>query len=772
MEKTVCVTVNKEIVKYCKKDTQSLLRSKGQGKNDLKSFSFANLEKELEATTPLFWQIVQAATFNESHERNKKKTKDSIIPATLTAAAKLISIHTEDMNVFKQVHSIILKKAGLKKMGFTRLGKTYDTMSYDFVNGLLDVYADNFEQTINQWKSEIEEPQSVHPSYTLANDNVDWEVGPRQVTGINQKKSVHKVNVVAYKNRVNSVTLPNDGPQADITTVPLQDLLPSADDTAKLTDHLIVLVGNIWANAIGALSWFKEHLPDHIPHDYERQMKQKTQKTQLGLYNYDQKKVDDVQELLTELHSSYVPNHSDTEDTEVPKPKRIILRADYLGFERQKAAQSQVHDARTPSKRLEGFVSALTDFHAQAAWHHVAWSFLYDTLTEREAGTLYHARQVTDSRSVTKDPHDDFYAAEDLLDKFTQAYLIAGALNHFGMESVDDEEPTLNKFDAMQQVPKEYVQNIIKSFVSDHVLNPPPSLPGDDIRKCRYCGKAYKQQKRLDDHEKKHRELLAKEPPKDSLRCDICGKVYTRESALTKHITTHSDEERNVVQPNAEGMADYVYNYTRRVMSVCGLRLNFEDAIKRGDGERVFLCYKFMYLYFKEGNCPKYAYGTLETICQAKYLLSPQQSHDLVWNRFVNNKGEADSNLPVDLDVEHLNKPLKTDLNTYRGEITEKSVQRISRSVEETEKILKNYDKQLGVKKPSGRHKAADFDKDINDLAVLLHEKKVFRQMPGREHMHIRKISADALAPVNMKDINAWMKKSVSKFADKHYYQC
>ena len=134
--------------------------------------------------------------------------------------------------------------------------------------------------------------------------------------------------------------------------------------------------------------------------------------------------------------------------------------------------------------------------------------------------------------------------------------------------------------------------------------------------------------------------------------------------------------------------------------------------------------------------------------------------------------GECDSNLPVDLDLEHLNKPLKTDLNTYRGDITDKSVQRISRSVEETEKVLMNFDRQVGVKRPSGRHTNANFDTDIRDVAKLLHEKKVFRQVPGRQHKHIRKISADVLANLNMKDINTWMKSSIESFSSRHYYQC
>ena len=421
---------------------------------------------------------------------------------------------------------------------------------------------------------------------------------------------------------------------------------------------------------------------------------------------------------------------------------------------------------------MEGFVSALSDFQAQATWHKVAWFYLYDTLTGREVGTLYHAREATKSRNVTKDPHDDFYAAEDLLDKFINGYLVAGALRHFGMDTIED-QPSSHVFDDSAQSKEDYVIHTISSFVKEHVLNPPPCLPGDNVLKCRYCAKEYKMQKRLDDHEKKHRELLAKPTPPNTVKCHICGKLYAKESSLMKHVFTHDMDVQpeNIENTDVDHSADYVYNYTRRVLSILTIRMNFEDAIKRGDGERLFLCYKFMYLYFKDASCPKYAYGVLETLCQARYLLSEQQANNLMWNRFVNNQGNSDSNLPVDLDVEHLNKPLKTDLNTYRGDITDKSVQRISRSVEDSEKVLKNFDKQTGVKKPSGKHEPVSFAQDVKHVAMLLHDKQVYSQLPGREHQHIRKISADALALLNMKDIHHWMKESIGKFSNKHYYK-
>ena len=764
--KNICATINREVEQYCKKGNATILRSKGKhGELGLKEFSFKKLDDELMNISPVLMQCINAAAQNSSHWRNKIKKTDAIKPAILSAAAKLIAIHSEDMNVLKKITSIILKKAGLKKIGFQRLSKTYDCVGYDNVNDMLDTYAENYDETIKRWKEEVEN-EVGHPGYTLADDNVDWEVGTRQMTADRQRKSVHKINVVAYKNRVDSSLLPDERPQSDLVDVPLQDILPGAADTQALIEQLVVLVGNMWAESLPALSWFKDHIPHAIPHEYEDILKRKTEKTQLGLFNYDQKKVDDVEEFLTDLHRLFVPHHSDSDDGEI-KPKKVIIRADYLGFERQKQAQSQVQDARTPSQRLEGFISAMSDFHTQAAWHKVIWYHLYDTLTGREQGTLYHARQVTNSRDVTKDPHDEFYAAEALIWKFTTAYLNAGALHHFGMESVDA-EPTLHTKPENEADLTAYVHDTIILFLREHALNLAPSLPGDDELKCRYCSKPYKKRKRLDDHEKKHRELLLQQP-KNGFQCRVCGKVYAKETNLGKHMENHTIDEGALQNP--EEQSDSVYNYSRHVMTLCCLWLNFEDAIKRGDGRRLMMCYKFMYLHFKNANCPKYAYGSLETICQAHYLLSEKQANDFIWNRFVNNQGAADTNLPVDLDVEHLNKPLKTDLNTFRGEITDKSVQRISRSVEETEKIMANFDRQTGVKKTSGKHKDADFRKDVQTILGHLQVKKVVRNMPGREHMHIGRIGADPLVALDMKHIHTWMKKSTEKFRNKHYYK-
>ena len=79
----------------------------------------------------------------------------------------------------------------------------------------------------------------------------------------------------------------------------------------------------------------------------------------------------------------------------------------------------------------------------------VIWYHLYSTLSARDTGTLYQVRNLIDARNVTKDPSNNYYAAKELLDKFRDAYLINGALFHFGMTSVDS-EPTKNVYEGPQ----------------------------------------------------------------------------------------------------------------------------------------------------------------------------------------------------------------------------------------------------------------------------------------------------------------------------------
>ena len=225
---------------------------------------------------------------------------------------------------------------------------------------------------------------------------------------------------------------------------------------------------------------------------------------------------------------------------------------------------------------------------------------------------------------------------------------------------------------------KTHVHRIIKSFIEQHVINQLPELsslaPISNAMECRCCGKKYVQQKALQNHERNKHNFMLPELENDG---------------------ANSKNEYE----------DRVYNYTHQMFILLLLRLNHNDAISLRDGERILRLYKLFGLYFKVSKCPKYAFAILHLQAQVSCLLSPRLAHSITWNHSVNTKGHKNSNYPMDLSVEHDNKTFKTDIHSYRGEITEKCITKVSRSLEATDDILLSFDK--------GKHSKLSTKEDV-----------------------------------------------------------
>ena len=290
---------------------------------------------------------------------------------------------------------------------------------------------------------------------------------------------------------------------------------------------------------------------------------------------------------------------------------------------------------------------------------------------------------------------------------------------------------------------KEYVLNEARQFVNKHVMHQIPELdtaaPTSNDLVCQFCGKRYKRQAYLHKHE---REKHGQPGPSDL------------------------DTQQTVSQKE-----DKVFNYTHNLLVLLLLRENHNDAIRLGDGERVVRLYKFYTLFFKISKCPKYALATLELQAQLNCLLTPRMAYSLTWNRFVNHKGQVDSNHPMDLDLEHDNKYFKTDIHSFRGEITDKSITRVSRRVEGSQAVLSSFDKSSSVAKPSGRHTRLSTKDDVLTLVEHLVQAQVFSYVPDRQHSAFPKMRHNLLDSLDMQKLKSWISKSLKKFSTKHYYR-
>lgn len=213
----------------------------------------------------------------------------------------------------------------------------------------------------------------------------------------------------------------------------------------------------------------------------------------------------------------------------------------------------------------------------------------------------------------------------------TTAYIISGGLDHFGMASRDG-EPTKNDADltngeSFLEEAHAFVEKYFKLQMTDI---------GDVTPRC------------------------------IKLECLYCGKVYVKQACLR----THEREEHNHMEPEPtvmeeDGDLDRVLEYTKTVITMGLLRLEHNNALGLGDGARIMRVNKCLMPVYKTkekggiSRGPKYAYAVLELMLQVQALLPPQLAYQLMWNRTVNHRGEAETNYPNDLDVEHCNKYFK-----------------------------------------------------------------------------------------------------------------
>ena len=378
----------------------------------------------------------------------------------------------------------------------------------------------------------------------------------------------------------------------------------------------------------------------------------------------------------------------------------------------------------------------------QAIWFH-----LFKKESSSNTGTLAQAKGFLGVTNVPDlDPQKSFYPCSDLLDKFSEAYITAGALNHFGMADFD-QEPSLNinpESRDLMNSPEEFKRNFIMQesfkFVKENVHFSVPDLKKDAPRsntfKCIYCDNNFKHAKALKKHERQSH--------------------------------SHPESEENLTAFMSES-EDPVVSYTQKAITLLLLREEHNEAIHINDGDRIMRVNRVLTLLYKESKCPKYAYGMLEMMAQQVIFLPPRLAYQMRWNRTVNYRGEVDSNFPLDLDMEHDNGMFKNQIKTYRGDFTEKALRCVSRSSRLTEEILCNVDKASHVSKPKGKHSRIDAQQDILDLSLQFSKKQLFTKQSRKPHKGFEQVPI-LLSTLKTENISDWISKTLNTLKRKHYY--
>lgn len=343
-----------------------------------------------------------------------------------------------------------------------------------------------------------------------------------------------------------------------------------------------------------------------------------------------------------------------------------------------------------------------------------------------DKGTLKQIQVLINRQNIPTKVKDNPNAVEDFIDVVVDAHVVAAALTFFGMESAES-TPTKNiNIAAIKSLPLKERQSRLLHAVSN---------------------------------------LVSKY---------VMHHVHTDMATSTAVSAEGQDSVPSIPEETTSDLIimgeDYKLNYATAVLGMGMLARNFHDASREGDGERLIRCWKFFMLHFKVDGRVKYAVEAINILAQVNGLLPPAMGHQLIWNRTCNLTGGAGKNIPLDLQMEHLNRVFKENINTFRSKISEKSISRSSQAIGPIQQLINTFDKVNKLKKPASTHVIPSVKKDFEIILQTLKTEKVFTHVKGRYHESFKTFNADPFAKLKAdpKKLHAWIRSKVNLLATDH----
>lgn len=200
-----------------------------------------------------------------------------------------------------------------------------------------------------------------------------------------------------------------------------------------------------------------------------------------------------------------------------------------------------------------------------------------------------------------------------------------------------------------------------------------------------------------------------------------------------------------------------------------------DNSIKVGDGDTLSLVIKHMFVYFKELGATKYSIACFEFVAQQQIFLSEKMATLVRQERFVNNSGRKYTNIPIDLDVEHSNKHFKENFRLAQGELSQKVLDRLSKSQDVVVDILDTFRESFKLVNHTALRVMNEdkYKEDVNKIAKHLKCGNVFDVIPGRKvgSEQLKKAATDLFANIDRYKLMYWMIERLAVMQDEPFYK-
>ena len=259
-----------------------------------------------------------------------------------------------------------------------------------------------------------------------------------------------------------------------------------------------------------------------------------------------------------------------------------------------------------------------------------------------------------------------------------------------------------------------------------------------------------------------------------SNRCPICDKSYKNYRNLKGHmIKIHS--EVFAVEGKLAETDDVVVNHTHQLLKLLLLKRALDYSIKTANGNTLSLLMKHMTLYFHLLGYKNYALACFEHVAQCQLFLSERMRELIKHECFVNNVGKKDSNMAMDLDLEHRNKFFKENFVLKSSKPSDSVLSRLSHSQDKLESVLANFHQQFHIHRfaPERHINSDSYKADVKKLHSTLRPRRMLTHQPGRT-LHSTKLTQaahDPLLLVDMFSLKQWFHSSLSTMCDQRFLQ-
>ena len=270
----------------------------------------------------------------------------------------------------------------------------------------------------------------------------------------------------------------------------------------------------------------------------------------------------------------------------------------------------------------------------------------------------FQLRNLINRRNVTKNPTSNITACEDLFLNVVEVHIVSACMTAFKMSSNTD-KPLSELF-------------------------PEASREGDTLQRRRIV-------------------------------LDAVKKV------MDKYVNFSIESQSEGEGGDNNGEKDRVLEYACDVLTLGLLYMEFVDAVRGGDGERILLCWRYFLLLFKATGRKNYSIEASTLLMQYNFLFTERMRMQLLWSRTVNVHGRPGKNVSCDLYMEHLNREYKGSIAGLGANITDGAIQRVGRSLHSTTKIIESFDTTNTIPPQSGYHTVRSSEADITKLLKQVH---------------------------------------------------